>query len=650
MPYSQTREFRFSAPWIAISCLLVGSILNWASHYIASRLGEVDLMPTVAAQSVYSVMFITFLLVIPFVSHGVEKVGQIHISSGFVTTAFSVSVALGIAATNIRLQDNETRFLVSFEVFIFALCAVLTMLRVFLLVTEDRNWTASVLLLGPTIGHLLCTALFIQKLQSYMFVLLALQMALLLLVTIPVKTHIENYSLQRARRFGHHLSEINIVFYFLLLAGTVIPIGLAKVEQDLLVEALNRARLPLYGSMLFSILMLPHLLAEGSNELHKLAQRRKFVFVSNSISLTAGLVVLISYVVASGSPGESRTLDLLAMMTSLSLALLMPWLVFRILDKELDIPAAIASSVVLIAYLFGWLNSAIRWPLVGSIAFVILVSMAIARHILESQRLMGQKQRPLFAETKKSRDSMISVVVPSYNPGLSIVTTLNNLRSTLSNNFERFEIIVVTDGSTDESPELIEALTPQITHVWMNANRGKGSALREGFSRTRGEVVAFIDADGDLDVESLPQMIKVLIDNNLDIVYGSKLHPDSIIEMSPLRKVVSFCFRLLVRVLFQIDIADTQTGIKVFDGSLIRTISPYCRESGFNLDLELFVLANEFGCSNYKSHPIKLRRTGGTTVGISTLLNMFASILKLFIRVNLSLDYTTDRAQLEGTK
>ena len=120
--------------------------------------------------------------------------------------------------------------------------------------------------------------------------------------------------------------------------------------------------------------------------------------------------------------------------------------------------------------------------------------------------------------------------------------------------------------------------------------------------------------------------------------------------MSPLRKVVSFCFRLLVRVLFQIDIADTQTGIKVFDGSLIRTISPYCRESGFNLDLELFVLANEFGCSNYKSHPIKLRRTGGTTVGISTLLNMFASILKLFIRVNLSHDYTTDRAKLEGTK
>lgn len=650
MPYSQTREFRFSTPWIAISCLLVGSLLNWVSHVVASRLSEAELIPAVAAQSVYSVMFITFFLVLPYISTNPQSTEKLQISSHISATTLLVATALGLVASNIRLQNNEAKILVAIEVFVFSICAVITMIRVFVLSVEGRSFVASALLLGPSISHLFCTALSIQKLQSYMFVLVVLQASLLVGFSLPFKSTLKKYTYVRTGRLKRDISEINLGFYFLLLAGTVIPIGLSRTEQNLLVEALNHARLPLYGSMLFSVLMIPQILSSGTSALHKLARRRNFVFISNSISLITGLFVFVSYLfVANNSTGD-HTLDLLSIITSLSLALLMPWLVFRILDKEIDFPAAIASSIILIAYVSGWLNSAVRWPLVGSVAFALLVGLAIARHLFESQQLLGLKQKPLIVTETKSRESLISVVIPSYNPGSSIVTTLENLNSAMAENFSRFEIIVVTDGSTDESPQLIEALPFHVNHIWMKINRGKGSALREGFSRTRGEVVCFIDADGDLDVQSLPPMAKTLIDKDLDIVYGSKLHSQSVVEMSPLRRIVSFCFRMFVRGLFHIDISDTQTGIKVFDGSLVRAITPYCRESGFNLDLELFVLAKEFGGSSYESHPVRLRRVGGTTVGISTLVSMLMSIMKLFIRVNLSLDYTADLANLEGTK
>lgn len=648
MPYSQNREFQFSAPWVATVCVLVGSGLNIISRIIASQLDETDLMPNIAAQSVHSVMFLSFFLIVPFIS--ISNLGRqkVVVRSSVATASAFLAAVLGLAAYNIRLQENDVRVLVACEVAVFAICSILTMLRVLLLNSESKVWLAAMLLLGPSISHLVCTAFSVQRLQSYMFVVILIQIAMLVSLTIPIRKRLQGLELQKIGLLSFQKSTINVVFYFVLLAGVVIPIGLSKIEQTKLVDALSQARLPLYCAMLFSIFLLPQFLTTSTNKLLQIAQRRNFVFLSGCISLCSGLVVILSRLFEHANTLSSGLLNGLSIFTSLVLALLMPWLILKIQDNEFDIPAGIASSVIVIAYGAGLLRSAVAWPLVGSLSFLVLASLAIARHILESRAVMGSRQRNVIQDQISEDNCLVSVVIPSYNPGSAIVTTLQTLNSVMRESSFIFEVIVVTDGSTDESPQLLEDLTPQISHVWMKSNRGKGSALREGFSRTKGDVVCFIDADGDLDPQSLPQMAKTLIDHNLDVVYGSKLHPNSIVEMSSLRRVVSFGFRLIVRILFHIDISDTQTGIKAFNGDLIRRITPYCRESGFNLDLELFVLAKEFGHERYLSYPINLRRTGGTTVGLSTLANMLLSIAQLFVRVNLSLNYTTDRAKYEG--
>jgi glycosyltransferase involved in cell wall biosynthesis len=164
--------------------------------------------------------------------------------------------------------------------------------------------------------------------------------------------------------------------------------------------------------------------------------------------------------------------------------------------------------------------------------------------------------------------------------------------------------------------------------------------LREGFAVATGDVVCFIDADGDIDPVALTSMASLVRSGAFDIVYGSKVHPESNVTMSPSRKLVSWVFRTLVRSLFRIDVRDTQSGVKAFRGEFVQSVLPLLRESGFNLDLEMFVLAKELGFARFAEHPILLHRSGETTVRPSTLVHMFISTMSMFWRVHLALDYS----------
>jgi glycosyltransferase involved in cell wall biosynthesis len=184
----------------------------------------------------------------------------------------------------------------------------------------------------------------------------------------------------------------------------------------------------------------------------------------------------------------------------------------------------------------------------------------------------------------------------------------------------------------EECPDIKE-------HIWLRTNHGKGAALREGFAQSDGSIVCFIDADGDLDPSVLPSMVRQIKQQKFDIVYGSKLHALSNVEMSRLRRMISSGFRLLVKLLFRFDVSDTQTGVKVFSGSLIREALPLASENGFNIDLELFVVAHALGYQRFGSHPIILHRKGESSVGLTTVFQMLFSTLRLFRRRTLTLDY-----------
>ena len=134
-------------------------------------------------------------------------------------------------------------------------------------------------------------------------------------------------------------------------------------------------------------------------------------------------------------------------------------------------------------------------------------------------------------------------------------------------------------------------------------------------------VVCFVDADGDLPPSQLVDMARVRQEQGADIVFGSKRHDDSSVSVPAHRAVMSRVYEGLTRHMFQLDIRDTQTGIKVFSGPLLAASLPLVEETGFALDLELFVAASAAnGYGNFVEFPVTLSRQGGSTVSARSLL------------------------------
>jgi Glycosyl transferase family 2 len=250
-----------------------------------------------------------------------------------------------------------------------------------------------------------------------------------------------------------------------------------------------------------------------------------------------------------------------------------------------------------------------------------------------------QADRQDFASVDPYRTD-VSIVVPCYNPGPAVLETLNQLRDALLPATATFEVIAVSDGSTDGSDSILDSINePWLRHINRAVNMGKGAALRVGFSQCHSAIIGFIDADGDLDPAQLIDFLHALHRYDADAVIGSKRHPDSTLTLPPLRKIYSRGYQSLVRVLFRLDIRDTQTGIKVFRREMIEAVLPLVQEDGFALDLEIFVAARASGFNRFVELPIVLNHQFNSNVSVRTTLDMFAATLRIFWAARMRLRY-----------
>ena len=241
----------------------------------------------------------------------------------------------------------------------------------------------------------------------------------------------------------------------------------------------------------------------------------------------------------------------------------------------------------------------------------------------------------------------VTIVVPSYNAGPTVVATAHAIVDAFAGADARVHVVVVSDGSTDGSADLVDAVTDErITHVRHAANRGKGAALRTGFAQARTPVVGFVDADGDLPPVQLVEMARILQETGADIVFGSKRHAASTVSVPLIRRVYSRTFQVLIRQLFQLDIADTQTGIKVYSRDVLDAILPLLVEDGFALDLEMFVAARAAGFGHFVEVPVELRRQQGSTVSSRSAFRMLLHTLGIFWRAKVMLRYLRAAAGL----
>lgn len=234
--------------------------------------------------------------------------------------------------------------------------------------------------------------------------------------------------------------------------------------------------------------------------------------------------------------------------------------------------------------------------------------------------------------TDKHSPPEVSVVIPAYNPGPIIVEIVRRVHESLdSSQLCSHEIIVVSDGSSDGSVDLLDESDSRLNVIRCDQNRGKGSALKIGFAATCGSKAAFIDADGDLPPEMLPDMIRLLDTENIIAVVGSRSVPGADVAYRVMRRLLSRIFRIWVRAWIGIRVADTQVGIKAFDGELIRSCLPEIKSQGFAFDVELLWVIERRGGGEIREFPV--RQMPQTTSSLTLSRNVNALLEVVLLRI-----------------
>jgi UDP-N-acetylglucosamine 2-epimerase (non-hydrolysing) len=192
----------------------------------------------------------------------------------------------------------------------------------------------------------------------------------------------------------------------------------------------------------------------------------------------------------------------------------------------------------------------------------------------------------------------LSVVVPARQAAGTIRTVLNRLVWKLDESGFDWEIIVVSDGSRDGTAAEARRVESDRVHVVHYVDpAGKGFAVRYGFAHASGDLVAFFDADDSIDPQDLLELVHAVADAGADVAIGSKAHPDSVVNYRAFRKMQLRVFSSYVRRMFRLDVADTQTGCKVFRRAVLDEVLPDARMDGFAFDIELLAYANDLGFS-----------------------------------------------------
>jgi dolichyl-phosphate beta-glucosyltransferase len=198
------------------------------------------------------------------------------------------------------------------------------------------------------------------------------------------------------------------------------------------------------------------------------------------------------------------------------------------------------------------------------------------------------------------RSPYLSVVIPAYNEALRIRTTLEKVSEYLATRNYQTELIVVDDGSTDATPDLLRdfAVRHAGTRILRNQpNRGKGFTVRRGVLEAKGEFVLFTDADLSAPVEETDKLLAALETNQADAAVGSRALDRRLIGVAQpwYRVQAGKVFNLIVRAITGLKIHDTQCGLKLFRSSAARRAFELQRATGFGFDPEVLFLVERLG-------------------------------------------------------
>ena len=239
----------------------------------------------------------------------------------------------------------------------------------------------------------------------------------------------------------------------------------------------------------------------------------------------------------------------------------------------------------------------------------------------------------------KNIKEKVSIIMPAYNETDHLASSIEEVVKVFNEFGCIWELVVIDDGSSDDTYDIAKSFCDKYPHniiVKKNpVNIGKGRALKKAFHYLTGDYVVFLDADMDLHPSQVQTLLDILRLTEADIVIGSKLHPNSLVNYPLQRKIVSFFYYLLVKALFNLPCHDTQTGLKLFKRGVLLKVLNRVLVKQFAFDLEILVNAHHLGYKIVEAPIVLNNQRKWGRIGFGAIFRTTWDTLAIFYRMRI---------------
>ncbi|MGH3065103.1 MAG: glycosyltransferase, partial [Gaiellaceae bacterium] len=468
-------------------------------------------------------------------------------------------------------------------------------------------------------------------------------------LTVPLAVYVirvDRVAWRGARRILHALrADVGTALWGLTSFWVLAEVDVALARHYLSADAAGfyssaglMARAPLFIAAAVGVVAFPRFVAGRTNEasLHRWLR----VSVASTAGIGAlcvgGLVLLRDPLISiafgrSFLPGADLLPLLVTAMACLAVVSVLVYFHIAVGSRAYVISIGGAAVEIVLIALFHDSGQEI-----AAVALAVGFSVALLQYQAASSICRWRPPlRALASDTPalwKPASLELSVVLPCHNAAPGLRAVLERLLERVQE-VGSYEIIVVSDGSTDETVEIAESLPSSAVRIIDYPTReGKGHALQVGLADARGAYVAFCDADGDIEPDAIEPFLAVMKLYEPDVVLGSKRHPLSEVHYPPLRRLLSWSYHKLARLLFRINVRDTQTGFKLIRRDVLAAVLPRMLEKRYAFDLEFLVVARSLGFTRVFEAPVRIQYRFASQVDLRSVLGIGLDTLAIFYR------------------
>jgi dolichyl-phosphate beta-glucosyltransferase len=226
-----------------------------------------------------------------------------------------------------------------------------------------------------------------------------------------------------------------------------------------------------------------------------------------------------------------------------------------------------------------------------------------------------------------------SVIIPAYNEEKRITKTLLSVHEYLARQTYEYEIVVVNDGSRDNTAAVVSGLSSQVKNLKLidnKENHGKGWVVKQGMLGTHGDYRLFMDADNSTTVDQVEGFLP-FFDQGYDMVIGSRriAGSDIAVKQPLLRDFLGSIFRFIVHILVPIGVTDSQAGFKVFSAKAASAIFPKQTIFGGSFDVEILAIARKMNFKIKEVPIIWVNDLDSRFSGLKSKVRMLLEVLRI---------------------